>query len=64
MIGGIDDGTVTELADVLEDGEEILGAISSFSAALILSDRRLLFARAGGIARRPVFGAGRSTGLS
>ena len=47
MIGRIDDGTYATLADTLEDGEEILGAISSWSAALVLTDRRLMIVRQG-----------------
>jgi hypothetical protein len=47
MIGSVSDGTIAALEGTLEDGEQILGALSSMSAALVLTDRRLAIVRQG-----------------
>jgi hypothetical protein len=47
MIGRVSEETISELKDVLEDGEQVVGGLASLSAALVLTDRRLVIIREG-----------------
>jgi hypothetical protein len=47
MIGQVSKETIAELHDVLEESEQILGGLTSMSASLVLTDRRLVIIREG-----------------